>query len=1263
MQHTPIITEEKLDTHADYAESRGIIPDLVLRLICASIQNPNELRIPVGGSVGQQDWDGILVSPTAFEPYVPAGQSFWELGTGADPASKATSDFKKRTDQTSDDEQAASTFVFVTPRSGYRHWNSDSQRKWLQDRKSTKWKDIKIVDGTKLAQWLFLFPEIDFWLADQFGLPTHGLTTPALHWKNLHLYGFPPELKAKVFLIERDEAVRKLVKLFEGDTHELLLQTRYPEEGIDFVSAALASLPLAEQSAFASRCLIIDDPATWKVMCTLQTPHVFVAHPVLDVGGPGADLRQQAKTHRHAVIFSGNPGIGSHGNSVRLHEANSFELAKALEESGYDSERARKIAGRCGGTIPILKRLLLDLSASPQWAVDTEAAELALATLIGRWNANLHEDREAVEESVGKEYGEWIRILRPLTLRPDPPLIQRDERWKFVSRFEGWQTLGRFLFDSDVDRFQKVALRILNERDPKLKLPPDERWKFIRDAERRPYSDIIREGVAETLALLGSYPKALTSCSIGKPESISVLTVRQVLENRDWELWASLNDVFPLLAEAAPDEFLDAVEKVLADRDNVFRDLFSQERSGISGINYMTGLLWALETLAWSSDYLARVTVILGELAEIDPGGNWANRPVNSLATIFLPWFPQTCAPIPNRRAAVETLVKESPKIGWKLLLNLLPSSHGFSSGTRKPAWREFIPANYSEKITIKDYSDQVAAYADLAMEIAATNPGKLVELIDKFPELPAEAQARLVGHLSSKPITDLAVEDRTTIWEALERLVTKHKKYADAQWAMAPAAVGRIEEVANRLRPEKPEFFHRRLFNQHDFELMDEKGDFERQREELDRRRQTAIEELLDKSGIDGVLAFAKSVSAPGKVGAALAATGPADLDKVLLPHHLRSGESWTKQFIAGFVWRRFWKNKWGWVDNNVDSSWTVPEKKAFLLLLPFETEAWKRAKEFLGEHETEYWAEIRANPYQAKGHLLEAAERFLANARPSAAMECIDLLIHDKGSPSADLVVRVLKENLTSKEPASSLDQHVTIELINWLQTNRETKPDDLFQIEWSYLPLLDRYSGGTPKHLEARLATDPEFYCELIRTIFRSEHEKSRRSEERPEEQKRIAQNAYRLLMNWKTPPGKTGTNGFDSKKFNEWLAAVQKSAEKSGHLNIAMSQLGQVLPYVPPDPGGLWIHKTVAEALNAKSADKMRSGFTTELFNMRGVHGFTAGKEELELATKYRQRADDVEAVGFHRVATAVRELAGWYERQAKREAARNPFEDV
>ena len=163
----------------------------------------------------------------------------------------------------------------------------------------------------------------------------------------------------------------------------------------------------------------------------------------------------------------------------------------------------------------------------------------------------------------------------------------------------------------------------------------------------------------------------------------------------------------------------------------------------------------------------------------------------------------------------------------------------------------------------------------------------------------------------------------------------------------------------------------------------------------------------------------------------------------------------------MAGFIWRRFWNNKWPWVDKVIDASWTLSEKKAFLLLLPFEVETWRRAKELLAEREAEYWTDIRAIRAQAKGHLLEAAEKFLANARPRAAIECIDLLIHDKGSPSPDFVVRALKDNLTSKEPINSLDQHAVVNLINWLQGNSETKPDDLFQISG----VIYRCSMGIP------------------------------------------------------------------------------------------------------------------------------------------------------------------------------------------------------
>ena len=190
---------------------------------------------------------------------------------------------------------------------------------------------------------------------------------------------------------------------------------------------------------------------------------------------------------------------------------------------------------------------------------------------------------------------------------------------------------------------------------------------------------------------------------------------------------------------------------------------------------------------------------------------------------------------------------------------------------------------------------------------------------------------------------------------------------------------------------------------------------------------------------------------------------------------------------------------------------------------------------------------------------------------------------------------------------------------------------------------------------------MANSPEFFCEVLAIVFRSDKDKTEKRE-LSEAEKSIAQNAYRLLHGWRTVPGRNPDGSFDGAAFVKWLADVRDRTKESGHFCIALNQIGQVLPYSPPDPDGLWIHCSVADALNAKDATEMRSGFTCELFNMRGVHGFSAGKEELDIAAGYHKKADALEEKGYHRFATAIRELAKGYEQDAERESRRDPFED-
>ena len=178
--------------------------------------------------------------------------------------------------------------------------------------------------------------------------------------------------------------------------------------------------------------------------------------------------------------------------------------------------------------------------------------------------------------------------------------------------------------------------------------------------------------------------------------------------------------------------------------------------------------------------------------------------------------------------------------------------------------------------------------------------------------------------------------------------------------------------------------------------------------------------------------------------------------------------------------------------------------------------------------------------------------------------------------------------------------------------------------------------------------------------IRIIFKSDKE-DQQDRQFSEAENKIAHNAYRLLNGWQTPPGTSANGQSDDDFFKKWLEEVKRLTKESGHLRIALDQVGKVLPYVPPDPDGLWIHRSVAEALNAKDATDMRDGFTCERANMRGVFSPSGGREERQIADGFHKQADALEANGYQRFATAIRELAKRYERDADRESKRNPFE--
>jgi hypothetical protein len=113
--------------------------------------------------------------------------------------------------------------------------------------------------------------------------------------------------------------------------------------------------------------------------------------------------------------------------------------------------------------------------------------------------------------------------------------------------------------------------------------------------------------------------------SVVNPASRVENIVQKLLENADEERWWSLSRDFQLLADAAPEAFLSALDQEF-DQHAAVNVLFGEDKGSQAGVGgeYLSNLLWALESLAWGPQYLGRVSIILAKLAARDPGGDTA---------------------------------------------------------------------------------------------------------------------------------------------------------------------------------------------------------------------------------------------------------------------------------------------------------------------------------------------------------------------------------------------------------------------------------------------------------------------------------------------------------------------------------------------------------------------------------------------------------------------------------------------------------------
>jgi hypothetical protein len=819
-------------------------------------------------------------------------------------------------------------------------------------------------------------------------------------------------------------------------------------------------------------------------------------------------------------------------------------------------EEAERSARACGRSVTILQRQRAHANSErPRWVDETTISHLFPALLAGRWNDRSEADRQILCRLANSpDYDSVIGQLHPFLLVDEPPIQRVDELWTLTAPVDAFQLIARHLTKIPLDRFKDAFREVFGTIDPKDEIPPDQ-WLYYDIKGERGHSAWLRSGMAEILLLIAERGADANLTSVTSPRAYAEELIRGLPGlNEDWRILASLRDVYPLLMEAVPRPLLDSLERLLEARPDDLRRLFVE--GGTFGNDSMhTRLLWGLETLAWSPEYLPQVALHLATLARLDPGGRLSNRPINSLRGIFLWWYVGTNASIEQRLAALDLILERESQVGWMLLANLLPSAvSSIALPTSKPRWREFgeAPEDAHNRRMQLNY---VSAIVDRALEHVGTDPERWPAILDSIRVVNDRQRVKVLTLLHDIAKGGPPADVQAMLWEVLRDFIAKHRSLRDAHWVLPVDVINQMEVILTHLAPDDPVHRNKWLFDEWSPDVLPKTEDMRRREQKVEERRRQAVQEILEKRGVQGLIELGTTCKFPGWVAHA---TVPLmkELSAVrdLIEQAIASGD--TGVFFAGQISGRaqqLYEEQWcELVRKDAKAGVWPPTVTAALMLWWPNTRAMGEEIAALGtEVKAAYWQRkpIRMTEDSLEDQIYEIDQ--LIEARRAA--EVFDLIALEGETLPSDTMLHIFDATFEELAKAQTADDMRRLGLnpydvrrfLDELRNRNDIPREQLARREYQALPVLGSLNvqGLT---LHEFMTEDPNFFLDVLCEVYLPAHRDKRERTEPTTEAQARAQAAYTLLESMDRMPGQREGQEIDEAALLQWIHGVRTKA---------------------------------------------------------------------------------------------------------------------
>lgn len=1251
------IDSTDLKNWANRRDCQGDLPFLIRRLIRATAKDISHILFPAGDNVSSPSWDGILEVSESTE-FIPEGVSVWEIGCNRDVKGKADSDYEKRKENISGINPSETTYIFVSPRA----WTKNKE--WCKNKKKDGfWKDVKAYNAATLEEWIEQAPAVGIWLGQLLGKYPEGVKALVDWWDEWNKSTSPP-LTTELFLAGRDEQAKKIHEELESSSSQITVQSATIDESIAFLAAVINSLPQKEREYYLSRSIVIKNSEAFEHVSITTSSELLLIPEFNEIKGFSLAIQRG-----HGVYIPVGPDNTVTNPKIILPRLGKDVFISELEEMGLSNEDSQKYTRDTGRSLTVLRRQLMDYVNQPEWAKSNSASDIIPALLLGRWMESNIADKEIIEKIAGESYETYSQKLYSWQNQQDSPILKIGEVWRLVSAMDAFFALAPFVTQINLEHFKDIVLTVFKSLNPALELEPEERWMAAVHGKTPLYSNHIRKGIIQALILIGVF---------GDDAKLSLSTSAQTwVDNIIWELlrdakcnlWMSLDDVLPLIAEASPKSFMDAVDSSLSADEKPIMCLFGETQGLTWPSANHSSLLWALEHLSWSPELLPRVALILGKLAEYDPDSESRviNRPKNSLRDIFLLWNPQTYSSFEQRLEVLDLLIEKYPEVGWNLLVDLMHKDHDTVFVESQTIWRQFSETPKTE-VTMAEYYTNTIEIINRLLSHVGSNGHRWVNILDNFSSLPTDERNRIIEQLSSD--VDKISVGRYDLGNKLREIISRHRSYPDSDWSLPEEELQNLDGIYLSLEPEDSIDRLNWLFdgwpNLLEGVKIEDRHDND---EHFIQLRIGALNEIKDEHGFEGLIELAERIESPHYIGSALAEDdiNPAEEEKL---YSLLEDEDETKMiFVKEYIIRKAFDDE-EWIKNLVQKAqtenWSDTMTVNCFTAFPSRMFVWDLLNSFDGNIQESYWKKCG---FRGITGLAEDKIYYLKQMvqvkRYYRALDIASLYVEEIPS---ELIAKILEKAAIEKsEGEFHIDQYRIERLFEELYKS-DYPENEIAKLEWYYLSFLAGVGRErqSPKLLHNELSSNPEFFVDIMKNIYKRKDDKKDEDKEKlPEELlKQRATLSLKLLRSWKKTPGTTDNNEIGYDALNSWIKRARELCKESDRIEVCDIQIGKLLAHAEPE-NDIWPPESVSNIIESVESEDLNQGFKIGTKNKRGSYTKAmdeGGEQEVSLAEKFRNYADNLNT-RFPKTASLLVDIAESYENQAKREDEEAEIRDL